>query len=342
MNEEVQEAVSEEEYSDFANSLKEALSTAAGKEPVVEEVEEEVAEEVIEETTEDIQEDKEPVIEEKEEEFKLIPKEWNKEEKAKFEAALENPDLKDAAGAFIDRYENLKRDYYKKSTERAEFAKTASVWDDVFNSDAKAALEARGIDAPEYVKRLLNVERQLINNPAETIKRLMDTYKVDLKTITGDSLDDVLDYDETLTEIKKELKELKNEKVQSQTNTAAAQQNEVAKQVKDFEFAVDETGELKFPMFKNVKDEMGILLQKGTAKTLEEAYNMSPTVKIKTLEENQVKNDKASIEDDKRKIAKAKKAARGVTNKRIVQKPPVKMTLEERLRENFAESKRSN
>jgi hypothetical protein len=337
----------QEEYSDFANSLQEAMASAAGRELSV--AEEEVVEDAVEDVTEDevdeaasdsagegVEESTEDKVEEQE--FKLIPKEWTKKEQEVFQEALDNPDLKDAAEAFISRYESLREGFHKKAGERAEFAKKQSMWDEVFDDKAKEALRQRGINEPEYVKRLLNVERNLIANPAETIKRLMEAYKVDPQmVVSGSSDDDITDYDKTIAEMKKEIAGLKQGKQQTAEQAAVNEEAYIAKQVKDFEFAIDETGELKYPLFSSVKDEMGILLQKGKAKTLEEAYNMSPTVKSDKLEKKAELQSRQDIEDEKRKVAKAKKAARGITNRKTVKQTPIKMSFEDRFKEKLAE-----
>ena len=338
----------EVETSEFANSLQQAMNDAMGRKDeespsdtvVTEEVEEE-KEEVVEEATEEVKEE-EP--QEQEEEFKLIPKEWTASEKKKFEDALENPDTKEAAEAFIERYENLRKDYHKKAGERAEYAKKVSIWDDVFDTRAKEALRQRGIDEPTYVRRLLNVEQSLITNPADTIKKLMEAYKVDPSLITGNTNDDdsIVDYDKTIAEMRKEIADLKNNKTQSETKSAASEDAYIAKQIKDFEFAIDDSGEPKYPLFKEVKDEMGILLQKGKAKTLEEAYNMTPTVRELALEEKQKAQSRQDMEADKKAVAQAKKAARGVTNKKVATQPPRKMSFEDRFKEKLREHKASS
>lgn len=226
-----------EENTEFANKLQEAMSAAMGtKQP---EPQEEVVEEIEEQEPEQQEEGAEGVEEEQEEsekpvadgEFKLIPKEWTKAEQDKFQEALDNPDLKEAAEAFISRYENLRKDYHKKAGERAEFAKKVSVWDEVFDDKAKEALRQKGIDEAQYVKNLLNVEKSLLTNPVETVKWLIDTYQVDPKQLVSDAINDdgIVDYDKTITEMKKELDELKNSKKQSETQSAATEEAYIAK-----------------------------------------------------------------------------------------------------------------
>ena len=339
-----------QENSDFANNLQNALNEALGKPEVVIEEKEEIVEneeEIVEQETqgnhdalEESEKEQSEEVNEIEEEFKLIPKEWKKEEKEKFEAVLNNPETKEAAEVLISRYENLRKDYHRKAGERAEFAKQVSSWDEIFDDRAKEALKARGIEAPEYVKRLLSVEQSLITNPAPTIKKLMEAYKVDPKQfVIDESNDEVVDYDKTITELKKEVAQLKQGNVQNETNIAARQDAEIAKQIRDFKFAIDESGEPKHPLFEEAYDEMSSLIVKGKAKTLEEAYEMSPTVKLAKMQEEAERKKEIDLQEEKRKVAKAKKAAKGITNSRVVKQAPIKMSLEDRLREKFAEAR---
>lgn len=339
-----------QENSDFANNLQNALNEALGKPEVVIEEKEEIVEnenEIVEQETqsnndalEESEKEQSEEVNQIEEEFKLIPKEWKKEEKEKFEAVLNNPETKEAAEVLISRYENLRKDYHRKAGERAEFAKQVSSWDEIFDDRAKEALKARGIEAPEYVKRLLSVEQSLITNPAPTIKKLMEAYRVDPKQLVSDeSNDEVVDYDKTITELKKEVAQLKQGNVQNKTDIAARQDAEIAKQIRDFKFAIDESGEPKHPLFEEAYDEMSSLIVKGKAKTLEEAYEMSPTVKLAKMQEEAERKKEVDLQEEKRKVAKAKKAAKGITNTRVVKQAPIKMSLEDRLREKFAEAR---
>jgi len=338
-----------QENNDLANNLKNALNEALGKPEVVIEEKEGIVEnenEIVEQETqsnndalEESEKEQSEEVNQIEEEFKLIPKEWKKEEKEKFEAVLNNPETKEAAEVLISRYENLRKDYHRKAGERAEFAKQVSSWDEIFDDRAKEALKARGIEAPEYVKRLLSVEQSLITNPAPTIKKLMEAYRVDPKQFVNDeSNDEVVDYDKTITELKKDVAQIKQGNVQKETNIAARQDAEIAKQIRDFKFAIDESGEPKHPLFEEAYDEMSSLIVKGKAKTLEEAYEMSPTVQLTKMQAEAERQKKVDLEEEKRKVAKAKKAAKGITNTRVVKPAPEKLSFEEMFRRNLREA----
>ena len=339
-----------QENNDLANNLKNALNEALGKPEVVIEEKEGIVEnenEIVEQETqsnndalEESEKEQSEEVNQIEEEFKLIPKEWKKEEKEKFEAVLNNPETKEAAEVLISRYENLRKDYHRKAGERAEYAKQVSSWDEIFDDRAKEALKARGIEAPEYVKRLLSVEQSLITNPAPTIKKLMEAYKVDPKQFVSDeSNDEVVDYDKTITELKKEVAQLKQGNVQNETDIAARQDAEIAKQIQDFKFAIDESGEPKHPLFEEAYDEMSSLIVKGKAKTLEEAYEMSPTVQLAKMQAEAERQKEVDLQEEKRKVAKAKKAAKGITNTRVVTPAPEELSLEEMFRRKLREAR---
>jgi hypothetical protein len=209
----------------------------------------------------------------------------------------------------------------------------------IFDGNAKESLKQKGMSEQDYVRSLLNVEKSLIMKPADTIKKLMEIYKVDPKTLSGDDEEYVTDIDKTIKEMRAELASLKNEKTQSKEQTAAQEQAFIAKQIRDFEFAIDESGESKYPLFKQVRDEMGIFISNGKAKTLEEAYEMSPTVKESRLEAKKNLQSREDIEAEKQAVAKAKKAAKGVTNKQIVTQESRKMSFEERFAEKLRKAK---
>lgn len=339
------------ENEEFTSSLQNALNEALRKPEqqnvvedveIVEEVEEEQESESKEaqEAQENVDEEEKEEEEKQNNEFKLIPNEWTDSEKQRFKAALENPETKEIAEVMINRYQNLKRDYLKKAEERADFAKKTSEWDEIFDERAKAALKARGIEAPQYVRNLLAVEQKLLQEPVPMLKRLMEAYKVNPKQLVDDdSEDDVVDYDKTITEMKKEIANLKNGKAQSETESAAIEQAYIAKQIRDFEFATDENGEPKYPLFSKVKREMYDLLNSGEAKTLEEAYELSPSVKLAKLEQDAERSKKVNIQEERKKVAQAKKAAKGLTNTRVVKAAPKKMSFEERFKENLRKAK---
>lgn len=282
---------------------------------------------------------------EEEDLFPIISKDWSKEEQERFTSALKTPELKEAASVFTERYEQLKKGFYKKADETANLKKTLSAWEEVYDSGAKETLAKRGINEQDYVKQLLQVDRMLSQNPAETIKKIMEGFKVTpdqmgFSTSKADDADgdDFFDSDnKQIDQLKKEIADLKSSMQQEKTQVVEQQQKSVESQIRDFKHAIDDNGEPKYPLFEEVKEEMSIFLQNGKASTLEEAYNMSPTIKEKKLSAKSEADEKAKLEADRKKVQDAKRASRGVSNKKSVpmQTPRKKMSIEERFAENF-------
>jgi len=245
------------------------------------------------------------------EDFPLVPNEWTSEEKEKFEDLLENPETKEAAKVLINRYDNLKKGFYKKADELAHTKKNLSEFDEIFDP-YKDVLKQRGHTPASYVNRLLDVDRQLSVNPESVIKNLMEAYKVtpDKLGFSNDA-DDYYDNDE-ITQLKKEIQELKAQGARKAEDEGRSQQETYANMIRDFKFTVNEQGEPKYPLYEEVKEEMAILLQKGKASTLEEAYNLSPTVKEKTFEQQQEMKKQLELEEARKSARRAKKASKGV------------------------------
>lgn len=322
----------------ISESISNALTDAESREMKPQAVEEKT---IIEDKKDAIQEEgqgrekevektNEPKINE---EFSLIPKEWNEQEKKAFESLLESDDpaIKVAANVFTDRYKGLRDDYHKKSMKFAELSRKMADYDDILPDSAKDVLKAKKSDQATYFKNLVAVDKAFAENPVETIKWLMEAKNINPQDIIGQQSkssvvdDEYVDYDKKISDITKENEELRAQLKQrndAKIQAAAAQEASAAKQVKDFKHAVDETGELLYPHFEDVKEEMAIYIKNGKATTLEQAYDMSPTIKDMKIE----KSKKLDIEKEKRKVAKAKAAAKGVSSRRTAETQPSKPT----------------
>lgn len=314
---------------EFAKELQQSLDAAMEKpenniakieneKPSVEqdtgEQSEELEEDKAEDADDEILED-EPEKEDNEElpDYKIIPNEWTEEQKNKFKAALDNPEMKEQAEILINRYKDLKKGFYDKSVELADVKKVSSQWNDIFDP-YKAAFEQRGTTPVDYVKSLIDVDRQLASNPAAVIKRFIEGYKVTPEQLGFQQRESEDDYyeNETITQLKKEIHDLKTMVTQKELRESQTQQKSVTDAVREFEHAIDENGNPKYPYFKEVKEEMAVLLQTGKAKDLEEAYKKSPTVREKMLEIKSKEQSENDLQQRRERIKKAKIAGRSV------------------------------
>lgn len=305
------------DMSGFATELQEALSAAEKKETELmkpqEKVEEkeEIQVETETEEVEEVSEDKEEVKDD--EEFPLIPKEWTAEEKAEFEDIIANPELKKSAELMINRYDNLKKGFYKKADELAQTKKNLSEFNEIFDP-YKDTLKQRGHTPATYINSLLNVDRQLSQDPASVIKKLMEAYKVTPENLGMSNEADDYYEDEKYSKLERKIKELEGRGSKDKEDAERIQRESDARAIRDFKYAIDDNGESKYPLFDEVQSEMGILLNNGKATTLEEAYFKSPTVREKLLEEKQKEDKSKELEVARKKATQAKKASKGVRN----------------------------
>jgi len=306
------------DMSGFAEELQNALDNADKKEEIVEDVKEEDSEtepessetepessETEDEDSETEDEDSETEQDEKDE-FPLIPNEWTAEEKEEFEAILANPELEKSAKLMIDRYDNLKKGFYKKAIELAHSKKDISEWNDIFDP-FKENLKQRGETPTGYVAKLLNVDRQLSQDAPKVIKQLMEAYRVTPEKLGfGNEADDYYD-DDKISRLEKKIEMLEGRGQQDKEATERQIEKANAEAIRAFKFAIDESGNDKYPLFEEVKEEMAILLSKGKANSLEDAYYKSPSVKEKLSEENKAKQEKEALAAARKKAAQVKK-----------------------------------
>ena len=290
-----------------------------------EEVEDE-AEEVAEEESTEEQEavSEEELPEDNEEVDDNIPNNWNEEEKKAF---LDIPDeiiaqdgteisLKAMKDVVLNRNETLLKAFNEKAREAADVKKGSEEWNKLLDP-YKPQLEATGLSEQQWIGNILQAVHNLQNNPQAVIKDLIDTYKVSAKDLGFTQQSDEEDY---LFEDNSDIAQLKStidkltRRLDSQEQASVQQQNQsVQDQLNAFRDEKDANGNLLHPYFDEARVEMGVLVQAGKAKTFQEAYDNSPTVKLKNLEPRKdPEADKLALQKAREEAAKAKKAGKTV------------------------------
>jgi len=264
------------------------------------------------------------VAEQVEKEFPVIPNDMSDEEKEIFQNMLDsdNEEIQLAAQLFLDRYNNLKRGFYDKAKASAEATKEMEKIDHLF-APFDGFMQQRGIDRATYMGNMIKWEQALSQQPVETLKQLMNQYKVSPKDLGAklgyedDEDENDFEYDEDYGNNKKSKKEAALEKrIELLENQIANQPVQV--QLDNFKSATDpQTGELKHPRYEEVKQIMGALIQQGKASTLEIAYKKA----IRALDEESSEppissvSKTSSVDAARKKVAQARKANKSVTNK---------------------------
>jgi hypothetical protein len=278
----------------------EATEETTPDEPQQESQEEEITEEVAEAADEVEEED----------EFPLIPKDMSKEEQEHFKSLLEsdNEELRVGAEIFLERYNNLKKGFYKKSQEFAQGTKELKEIDNVFEP-FKQVMAQGGVSKAQYLKNMVEWEQALHQDPVNAVKKIMKQFNVDAKklgyTQEYDEYNDDFTNDEDNVILKKlEALEADNKKLKTQIANQP-----VLTQIENFKNATTAEGKLQHPLFNEVAPLMGSIIQSGKATTLEQAYSMAIR-----LTDNEAPEQSTTVDLDKirQKVAKARKAGKGV------------------------------
>ena len=317
-------------------SLREELAKQLKAQEVTEdastpdEVSEEVSEESTEEGTEEDGAQDEPQKEVTEEVEKAeetdVPNNWNKEEKQAFE---DIPDeittedgtkisLKAMKDVVLHRNEELLKAFMEKSREATAAKKGGEQWNNLLDP-YKPQLTAAGMEPQQWIGTILKDVHRLQQNPKAVIKELIGAYKVsasdlgikpeqseDQDLFHGEDDPKVTKLETTVTDLRAEIDAMRNEGIQQKNQS-------VQDELTTFQGTLDGNGNLAFPHFNEAREEMGILIQTGKAKTLEEAYKKSPTVRSKGLEVVRSPEDnKLALKKAREEAAKAKKAGKTI------------------------------
>ena len=262
-------------------------------------------------------------VEEKAEETET-PNNWNAEEKKAFEdipdeiltqdgTTISLKAMKDVA---LNRYEELLKGFNEKAREASTAKKGSEEWNKLLDP-YKPQLTAAGMEPQQWIGTILQGVHNLQQNPAAVIKDLIGTYKVsaaDLGIKTEQSEDEgdfhgesdpkVTKLETTIETLQKRLDTFENANIQ-RTNQSVQDEVAIFKDEKDVD------GNLTHPHFDEARDEMGILMSTGKAKTMQEAYDKCPAVMSKGLKVVKTDN-KESLKKAREEAAKAKKAGKTV------------------------------
>ncbi len=277
----------------------------------VEEVKEPAKEE--EKPKEEAQEEAPEVDEEKkihdtvESEFPLIPKDWSQEEKDVFQSLLDSDDEDKALAAqvFIERYNLIKKGFYKKTREYSESLKEVQPINEVFKP-YEETLKKTGISKAQYIQNMMQWDNVLHKDPVNGVKQIMAAFNLKPEQFLSQEVNWDLTEEPSygtnkVAELEAQVKFLQNQLAALPIET----------QIRQFAEATDSEGKLKHPHFKEVQSTMGGIMTSNPKLTLEQAY--AKAVKTLDLEASQETSDQAvSLDKIREKVAKAKKAAKGV------------------------------
>ena len=303
-----------ESAEEHKQSLRDSLTAALSGEELPEEAE--VKEEVVAETAEPTEEEtaveeevaeeevaaEEPVEEEKPLEALEAPKHWAKEFKERFEKLDPN-----GQHLFMSRYKDLEADYTKKTQNLAQYRKRNEALDEIYGP-YKDDFQRAGMDEVAATRQLLAAHKYLKEDPKQALKWLANSYGVDLGEVTGDAPQDDEYTDPQIKSLQQQVAQLSGF-IQNQQQTQQQNQVESTQSIIDqFAQAKDEQGNIKHPHFESLRDTMGVFINSGKAKDLDQAYEMAiysdPKLRAEMIEEQVRAEQKKKVTTNAVKNAK--------------------------------------
>lgn len=175
------------------------------------------------------------------------------------------------------------------------------------------------------VRQLLSYAEALARDPASVIPQLAQMYGVDLQSLVAEQ-----PYvDPQVSALQTQLQQMQQAQSQQYQQVQQQQYHRLTEEIRAFETAADEQGNLKAPHFTRVWDTMLRLANTGMAKNIGEAY--AKAVALDDELQAEIAADRAK-KDAATRAAEAKKAldaSRGVRSKGTEGAPPVRSAREE-------------
>lgn len=249
---------------------------------------------------------------------------------------------REAQDFILERHKDMEADYTRKTMELAEQRKPLEEFSKLFEP-MKQQLELAGRTPAQVTQQLLAAQRFLDTNPAEALKWLAQSYKVDLNNLVAPKADEEY-MDPTMKALRDEVNQLK---AQLQAEKQAVQRENadaVQKTITDFAATKNADGTAKYPHFDQLRSLMGPIVAGG--KTLEQAYELAsytlPEVRERIASEAakaaQAEVLKKAEEERLKKLKDAKGAASVIRSRGTATEPSnEKLTLRQELARNLKE-----
>jgi len=186
----------------------------------------------------------------------LPPYGWSAANKAKF-AALD-PDVQQEVLRREREMEDAKKQWDSKGEQLNRFQ--------ALYEPIKDRLTLSGIDQYAYTQALIRADELLRTNPQQALVQLSQMYGINFPGIQPQQQPYV---DPTLSALQQQVQQLTQHITSQNTAKEQAEMAEVSGQIAAFR------EDPKHPYFDNVKDDMALLLERGKAKALDDAYEMA-------------------------------------------------------------------
>lgn len=195
----------------------------------------------------------------------------------------------------------------------AQHAEKSKAYDEVASvvQPYEALIRSKGVSSTQVIQSMLNTYYQLETatpeNKKQLIGQLAQNYGVDLGLETGNN------ENQAYTALEQRFQSLQQKIDQQQYDAQNRAQDTAASEIQAFATAVDENGQLKYPYFENLREEMTIRIKSASRElSLEEAYNdaswSNPETRALMQTKQSAEEEAKRQEAIKAKVAQAKKA----------------------------------
>ena len=249
---------------------------------------------------------------------------WKQPYRDAFGKYASNPEYRDLLSNWQGQWKETQGYITQRDQEYADYRKRFEPLHEVL-SPYEQHWRQQGMDTVAGVRQLVSYAEALAKNPQAVIPQLAQMYGVDLQSLVAEQ-----PYiDPQVSALQQQVQRMQQAEHQ---RTQAAQQQQyhrLTEEIRAFETAADEQGNLKAPHFQRVYNTMVALANGGAAKSLQEAYDkavvLDPELQAE-IAEARAKQDAAARAAE---AAKAAAASRTVKSKGLEGAPVVRSAREE-------------
>jgi len=232
------------------------------------------------------------------------PQHWAAEDRDTFAGVP-----REAQEFLLKRHKDMEADYTRKTQEVASARRQFEEQQEIM-APISQDLALAGADANAFIRQQVAWAQAFKADPRAALGKLAGAYGLDVAQLS-EGQEEV---DPTVQAMQQELANIRANQQQSLQAQQQTEQQRLLQSIEDFSKATDDTGNLRYPHFKEIQQDMGREIQAGLATGLEDAY--ARVVAIKGLKAPEPKPatppKKEASQDRKAKVRRAKRAATGV------------------------------
>lgn len=237
------------------------------------------------------------------------PAQWTKEEKEWF---YQQPI--EAQRTIARRAADMEKHFHQRNQEFSTKEQEYGAINEAL-APLEQGLQSAGISKPDYVKRLVEADRRLSQDPVGAIKWLMQGYGVTPQHLSGQGNGGQRQPNPEYQALVQEIQRLKGTLGNFQQQQAAAEQQSAMSAIEAFQNATDPSGNPKHPHFEQVREFMGQLIEAGRASDLETAYDMAvhadPNIRQSIHEDTAAREAARRAQEAEQRKAKAATSVTG-------------------------------